>query len=40
MFMRQIHETEIPNSVEATEQLLIEQSADYNKLKVRKNLLD
>lgn len=34
MFMRQIHDTEFPNSVEATEQLLIEQSAEYNKLKV------
>jgi hypothetical protein len=35
-FMRQIHDTEFPNSVEATEQLLIEQSAEYNRLKVRK----
>lgn len=34
-FMRQIHDTEFPNSVEATEQLLIEQSAEYNRLKVR-----
>lgn len=34
MFMRQIHDTEFPNSVEATEKLLIEQSAEYNKLKV------
>lgn len=35
-FMRQIHETEFPNSVEATEQLLIEQGSDYTKLKVSK----
>lgn len=35
-FMRQIHDTEFPNSVEATEQLLIEQSGDYTRLKVRK----
>lgn len=35
-FMRQIHDTEFPNSVEATEQLLIEQSAEYNRLKVRR----
>ena len=34
MYMRQIHDTEFPNSVEATEKLLIEQSAEYNKLKV------
>jgi pleckstrin homology domain-containing family G member 4 len=34
-FMRQIHDTEFPNSVEATEQLLIEQGTDYAKLKVR-----
>jgi hypothetical protein len=33
-FMRQIHDTEYPNSVEATEQLLIEQGTDYTKLKV------
>lgn len=33
-FMRQIHDTEFPNSVEATEQLLIEQGTEYNKLKV------
>lgn len=33
-FMRQIHETEFPNSVEATEQLLIEQGTEYTKLKV------
>jgi hypothetical protein len=33
-FMRQIHDTEFPNSVESTEQLLIEQGADYAKLKV------
>lgn len=32
--MRQIHETEFPNSVEATEQLLIEQGGEYTKLKV------
>ncbi|KAG5677173.1 hypothetical protein PVAND_006954 [Polypedilum vanderplanki] len=32
-FMRQIHDTEFPNSVESTEELLIEQSAQYNKLK-------
>lgn len=34
-FMRQIHDTEFPNSVEATEQLLIEQGTEYNKLKVK-----
>jgi hypothetical protein len=34
--MRQIHDTEFPNSVEATEQLLIEQGSDYTKLKVEK----
>lgn len=33
-FMRQIHDTEFPNSVEATENLLIEQSVEYNRLKV------
>lgn len=33
--MRQIHDTEFPNSVEATEQLLIEQGSDYAKLKVK-----
>ncbi|CRL00210.1 CLUMA_CG013484, isoform A [Clunio marinus] len=32
-FMRQIHDTEFPNSVEATEQLLIEQGTEYTKLK-------
>lgn len=38
-FMRQIHDTEFPNSVEATEQLLIEQGTEYTKLKVRKTSL-
>lgn len=38
--MRQIHETEFPNSVEATEQLLIEQGVEYAKLKVSKKLKD
>lgn len=33
-FMRQIHDTEFPNSVQKTEELLIEQSAEYTKLKV------
>lgn len=33
-FMRSIHDTELPNSVEATEQLLIEQGTEYTKLKV------
>lgn len=33
--MRKIHDTEFPNSVEATEALLIEQSLEYTKLKVR-----
>lgn len=37
-FMRQIHDTEFPNSVEATEQLLIEQGTDYTKLKVTMQL--
>lgn len=33
--MRQIHDTEmLPNSVEATEQLLIKQGTEYTKLKV------
>ncbi len=32
-FMRQIHETELPNSVDATERLLMDQSAAYSKLK-------
>ena len=34
-FMRQIHDTEFPNSVEATEQLLISQGTEYLKLKVK-----
>lgn len=34
-FMRQIHDTEFPNSVEATKQLLIEQETQYIKLKVK-----
>jgi len=33
-FMRQIHDTEFPNSVEATEQLLVEEGNEYAKLKV------
>lgn len=33
-FMRQIHETEFPNSVEATKHLLEAQSYEYDKLKV------
>lgn len=38
--MRQIHETEFPNSVEATEQLLIEQGVEYAKLKVSEKLYE
>lgn len=34
MFMRAIHDTEFPNSVEATQKLLDEQGIDYEKLKV------
>lgn len=34
VFMKQIHETEFPNSVDATEQLMDEEGADYEKLKV------
>jgi hypothetical protein len=37
-FMRQIHDCELPNSVEATEQLLIEQGSEYTKLKVDKQI--
>lgn len=32
--MRAIHDTEFPNSVEATQRLLDEQGADYDNLKV------
>lgn len=35
-FMRNIHDTEVPNSVEATEQQLIVEAGDYSKLKVKK----
>lgn len=34
IYMRQIHDTEFPNSVEATEELLIEQGSEYTRLKV------
>lgn len=33
VFMRTIHDTEFPNSFEATEKLLIEQSEQYDLLK-------
>lgn len=32
-FIRSIHDTEFPNSVEATQKLLDEQGAEYEKLK-------
>lgn len=32
--MRAIHDTEFPNSVEATQRLLDDQGADYDSLKV------
>lgn len=34
IFMRVIHDTEFPNSVEATQKLLNEQGAEYERLKV------
>lgn len=37
--MRQIHDTEFPNSVEATEQLLIGQETQYIRLKVKLELI-
>lgn len=33
--MRVIHDTEFPNSVDATQKLLDEQGAEYERLKVR-----
>lgn len=36
VFMRVIHDTEFPNSVEATQKLLDEQGNEYERLKVRK----
>lgn len=38
LFMRIIHDTEFPNSVEATQTLLDDQGADYDKLKVNYKL--
>lgn len=38
--MRIIHDTEFPNSVEATQSLLDEQGADYEKLKVSGNIVE
>lgn len=34
IFMRAIHDTEFPNSVDATQKLLDEQGAEYDRLKV------
>lgn len=34
IFMRVIHDTEFPNSVDATQKLLNEQGAEYERLKV------
>lgn len=34
IFMRIIHDTEFPNSVEATQKLLDEQGCEYERLKV------
>lgn len=34
IFMRIIHDTEFPNSVEATQKLLDEQGTEYERLKV------
>lgn len=35
--MRVIHDTEFPNSVDATQKLLDEQGAEYERLKVKAN---
>lgn len=35
VFIQTIHDTEFPNSVEATENLLIEQCGEYARLKVK-----
>lgn len=35
--MRAIHDTEFPNSVDATQKLVDEQGAEYDRLKVSSN---
>lgn len=37
--MRAIHDTEFPNSVDATQKLLDEQGAEYDRLKVSRSMV-